>query len=226
MQHTQPDAFDNMHFLRYDTRQFPFARIIAQDVFHTEHLEHLHNLALEKKRQSQADAVLSYQDNMHLRSHLTTLTKSSRFFALYRTLLSHVLARNFGCALKCNQRPTFRVHMAGTPSVSNWHTDYEVTRSTEQLTAWIPFVDCDESATLWVERQYGRGDFHPVPVRYGEILIFDGGFLQHGSVPNTTDYSRVSMDLRFSHLSGAQKLHQLDARAGRPLGFEPSVKHK
>ena len=61
----------------------------------------------------------------------------------------------------------------------------------------MPFTDVDETATLWLESFYGRGDYAPVPVRYGEVLIFDGGYLSHGSVPNRTRTTRVSLDMRF-----------------------------
>ena len=63
---------------------------------------------------------------------------------------------------------------------------------------WMPFTDVDDGTALWLESDYGRGDFAPVPVRYGEVLIFDGGYLGHGSVANRTDRTRVSLDMRFS----------------------------
>jgi ectoine hydroxylase-related dioxygenase (phytanoyl-CoA dioxygenase family) len=40
----------------------------------------------------------------------------------------------------------------------------------------------------------------PVALRYGEALLFDGGKLLHGSVPNESDITRVSMDFRFAPL--------------------------
>jgi ectoine hydroxylase-related dioxygenase (phytanoyl-CoA dioxygenase family) len=44
---------------------------------------------------------------------------------------------------------------------------------------------------------YGRGEYTPVPVEYGQMLLFDGGLLSHGTVENTSSQTRVSMDLRF-----------------------------
>jgi len=51
---------------------------------------------------------------------------------------------------------------------------------------------------LWCESDYGLGDYAPMPVRYGEALLFDGGLLRHGSVPNDSGVTRVSMDFRFT----------------------------
>ncbi|MCY1004069.1 hypothetical protein OV079_00480 [Nannocystis pusilla] len=38
-----------------------------------------------------------------------------------------------------------------------------------------------------------------MPVRYGQVLIFDGGYLGHGSVDNVSGVTRVSLDMRFSY---------------------------
>lgn len=222
-----PDASDCMRFIAYDTRALPFARVLADDVFQTPSLALLHETVLASRdRQPRSAPKLGYGDNMALRALLAAQPDSSRFFALYREMLRTVMVAAFDCALKYNQRPTFRVHLAGTPSVSNWHTDYEVTRASDQLTAWVPFVDCADSATLWVEAHYGRADYRPVPVRYGEILIFDGGFLQHGSVPNQTPYTRVSMDFRFTPTlgAGAKPPTDMGVLAGRPPGYRPPAK--
>jgi len=55
-----------------------------------------------------------------------------------------------------------------------------------------------DSATLWLESDYGRADYQPVPVQYGQVLIFDGGYLGHGSVANVSNMTRISLDMRFS----------------------------
>ena len=65
-------------------------------------------------------------------------------------------------------------------------------------TVWLPFVSTCDANTLWTETDYGRGDYRPVTVEYGQLLLFDGGLLSHGTVANTSGQTRVSMDLRIA----------------------------
>lgn len=39
-------------------------------------------------------------------------------------------------------------------------------------------------------------DFHQVEMKYGQLLKFDGNNCTHGSLPNKTGITRVSMDFR------------------------------
>ena len=90
------------------------------------------------------------------------------------------------------------MHLAGSPSASSWHTDHQVTGRADQINVWLPFVTTCAANTLWVESGYGRGDYTPIPVQYGQMLLFDGGLLSHGTIENTSGKTRVSMDLRFA----------------------------
>jgi ectoine hydroxylase-related dioxygenase (phytanoyl-CoA dioxygenase family) len=92
------------------------------------------------------------------------------------------------------------VHLAGSPSASAWHTDQQVTGRDDQINVWLPFADTCPANTLWVETEYGRGDYRPICVRYGQMLLFDGGRLSHGTVRNDSPLTRVSMDFRFAPL--------------------------
>jgi ectoine hydroxylase-related dioxygenase (phytanoyl-CoA dioxygenase family) len=62
-------------------------------------------------------------------------------------------------------------------------------------------------------------------VRYGEVLIFDGGYLSHGTVSNQTQTTRVSLDMRFclkgaaTRLEGVDLMNILAARLG--TGHQP-----
>ena len=42
----------------------------------------------------------------------------------------------------------------------------------------------------------GVGDFEPVELAYGQALRFWGNQVRHHTVPNVTDATRVSLDLR------------------------------
>jgi hypothetical protein len=212
-----------VHYIRYDTERFPLARAAAK-VLGVERLDQLAEAELEGKRRAGLAARLGYDDNMRLRARLAALPASHPVRLLYAQLVQRVVAPEFGGHISYNATPTFRVHMAGTPSVSDWHRDADVTKRLDYLTAWVPFVDTAESCGLWLEQHYGQADYRPVPVAYGEVVVFDGGLARHGSQPNRTGVNRVSLDFRFTPKPAegrapvAEKL--LAGRPPPPYGLE------
>jgi hypothetical protein len=125
---------------------------------------------------------------------------SSNFYKIYNKFMITYVAKFFGGKISYSQHPKMRVHLAGTSSVSLWHRDVDITHRPDQINMWVPLTDCSASNSLFVESDYGRADYGAIDVRYGEVLFFDGGFLSHGTVDNSTDKTRVSFDLRFSVL--------------------------
>lgn len=204
--------------MSYDTRRFPFAWVLKRDVFGVRRLDLLHEYARHGKRAQGRGETLTGSDNLALRKLMQDLPDDSRFYKLYRYFMRVVLAPRVGGPIAYSNHPKMRVHLPGTPSVSSFHADVPVTRRIDQVNFWIPFTDVCDSATLWLESYYGRGDYAPVPVRYGEVLIFDGGYLRHGTVANSTQVTRVSLDMRFSlkgaktRPQGVQLMNRLAAR--------------
>jgi hypothetical protein len=211
--------------LPYDSRSFPFAALLSRDVFGVGRLEELHEYVRRRKRALGCDDALAMQDNLTLRRLIQDLDDDSPFYRLYRHFMLKVLAPVAGRPLSYSNHPKMRVHLPGTPSVSSFHADVPVTGRIDQLNFWIPFTDVQDTATLWLESCYGRGDYAPVPVRYGEVLIFDGGYLSHGTVSNQTQTTRVSLDMRFclkgaaTRLEGVDLMNILAARLG--TGHQP-----
>jgi hypothetical protein len=204
--------------LPYDTRSFPFAGLLKRDVFGVRRLDLLHEYVRQRRRALGADEALTLQDNLTLRRLMQDLADDSPFYQLYRHFMYKVLAPAVGRPLSYSSHPKMRVHLPDTPSVSSFHSDVPVTRRIDQVNFWMPFTDVDDTAALWLESFYGRGDYAPVPLRYGEVLIFDGGYLGHGSVPNRTPTTRVSLDMRFcckgatTRAEGVDLINRLAAR--------------
>jgi len=207
--------------LPYDTRQFPFAALLCRDVFKVPRLDLLHDYVRAQRRAAGRRDRLTAQDNLVLRGLMQNLPDDAPFYQLYHAFMRQVLARLAGVALSYSHHPKMRVHLAGTPAVSTFHDDVPVTKRIDQVNFWMPFTDVDETATLWLESDYGRADYAPRPVRYGEALIFDGGYLGHGSVANRSHTTRVSLDLRFgrkgatTRAEGIQLVDLLAARTRR-----------
>lgn len=182
----------------YDTAKYNFAQIIAEDVFQVEDLSRLHETILQQKVDRGEEPVITYQDNMIERDILQCMEQKSRLSQVYHDFVWYAISPWFKGSMGYSGYPKFRVQMAGSPSVSKWHRDAEVTGRHDQITVWVPCVDTFDTNTLWVETEYGNQDYRPIPVKYGQALLLDSSYLWHGSVSNTTDVTRVSFDLRLN----------------------------
>lgn len=185
--------------LPYSTQKFPFAQILEEQVFKFKPLSKLHEHWLfYKQRKHGKKARLVYADNLHLRSLMQNLPDHAPFYKLYYRFVQHVIAPLFGGKIAYSNHPKMRVHLAGTPSVSKWHRDVDITKRPDQINVFLPFTPCFDTNTLWCESSYHLKDYQPIPIAYGEALIFDGGYLSHGTIANTTNTTRVSLDFRFA----------------------------
>jgi hypothetical protein len=194
----------------YSTKHWPFAAILTRDVFRVRQLHLLHQFVSEKKCRLGGTAELTYDDNLNLRKLMQELPDSSPFYQVYHAFMSKVLQPMTGYPLSYSNHPKMRVHLAGTSSVSSFHDDVSVTGRVDQVNLWIPFTDVRDGATMWVESEPGAADYAPIPVNYGQVLVFDGGYLRHGSAANRTGVTRISMDLRFSIKNGKSRAHGLE----------------
>jgi ectoine hydroxylase-related dioxygenase (phytanoyl-CoA dioxygenase family) len=85
-----------------------------------------------------------------------------------------------------------------------------VTKRIDQINFWLPVTSVAGGSALHLESDYGLADYAPVPVRYGQALIFDGGYLGHGSVDNTSEVTRVSFDMRFNFRGATTRQEGID----------------
>ena len=185
--------------LDYDVQQFPFAAILKRDVYKVRHLDRLHEyLAANRRKQGKAE-TLNSKDNLLTRQAMQNLPVDAPLRQLYHYFMQCVLFKWVGRSLSYSSNPKMRIHFSGTASVSSFHHDIVVTKRIDQVNFWLPFVDVDGTATLWLESDYGKSDFAPIPVKYGQVLIFDGGYLGHGAVFNNSGTTRISLDMRFSY---------------------------
>ncbi|GKW43781.1 hypothetical protein LOZ86_11370 [Pectobacterium parvum] len=184
--------------LRYDTREFPFAWAFKKEAFFGLSLSRLHEHCIRAHEKKGRATRLSTEDMTYLRNRMRAVPENGLFYSLYHRFIKNLISSHFGEKIVYTEHPEMRVHLAGLPACSAWHTDAQVTGRYDQVNVWMPFVDTNESCCLWIETDYGRKDFRPIPVRYGEALIFDGSCLNHGTVKNDSNVTRVSLDFRFT----------------------------
>ncbi len=185
-------------YLDYDVNVYPFARILEREVFKIRPLEQLHIFWQSQKKRQYGKDDLTYADNLALRSLMQKLPDDSSFYKLYHTFILQKIVPLYGHKLSYSTHPKMRVHLAGTPSASKWHRDVDITKRPDQINVFLPFTNCFDTNALWCESDYGKGDYQPLPIAYGQALLFDGGYLTHGTLTNTTDVTRISLDFRFA----------------------------
>jgi hypothetical protein len=184
--------FKNAIVIEYDTGKYPFQKVLAA-LFKVPVLDQLH--VYWQQRMNKAD--LTYDDNLLLRNKMQALKDDALFYQVYHRWITGVVSLHYGGHISYSAHPKMRVHLAGTGSVSNFHRDADVTGREHQINCYLPFTDVFETNTLWCETDYGLKDYQPVNLRYGQAILWDGGYLTHGTVNNQTAFTRVSCDFRF-----------------------------
>lgn len=83
-------------------------------------------------------------------------------------------------------------------SAKVFHRDVDYGVHFRALNLWLPVTAVFGTNSLWIgsETEYGR-DATPAQLEIGEALIFDGANRWHGTVWNTSGYTRASFDWRF-----------------------------
>lgn len=191
--------------LDYDVKQFPFAVVLRRDVYKVARLDRLHTYVAAHRRAKGDDSPLGSRENAAVRKAMQDLPADAPFRKLYHHFMRKVLSEWVGRSLSYSNNPKMRIHFPNTPSVSGFHHDIIVTKRIDQVNFWMPITSVDGGATLWLESDYGKRDYAPVKVNYGQVLIFDGGYLGHGSVVNDTETTRISLDMRFSYKGASSR---------------------
>jgi hypothetical protein len=184
----------NFIIVSYDTQRYPFQQVLASQVFKVPHIDQLHKVWLKQTGR----VSLTYQDNLTLRSLMQNMADDSLFYKLYHSWIAEVLAPHYASKISYSAHPKMRVHLAATGTVSDFHRDAEVTGRQDQINCYLPFTNVYDTCTLWCETDYGSENYFPLNLRYGEALLWDGGWLKHGTYHNATNLTRVSCDFRFT----------------------------
>jgi hypothetical protein len=141
-----------------------------------------------------------------------------RFARALKNFARHVLAPLLGVSANdvlYQAVPVLRCSHPSARATGVLHDDYHSNNhQPAELNFWIPMNRAFGANTLFVESAPGAGDFSPIELGYGSAARFWGNQCRHHTVPNTTDCTRVSLDLRAMarHTFNA---HFVDCR-GRP----------
>lgn len=117
------------------------------------------------------------------------------FVAAYRGLMRFIQDEIFRAPLIFQRLPSLRIHYPGFTSYGVLHTDREYNHPANEINIWLPITRTTGTASMIIESAVGRGDYTPVELDYGGLLIFDSA-LTHGNRVNEEGYTRMSFDMR------------------------------
>jgi len=174
--------------VRFDTGRLDFQGW-AKCALDVDSLEELH-------RRSDLQDLPVYEAMARCVAQLTQAYEACE--PLLRNLFSDIVEREVGVRHGVFQTPpTFRVHLAGCPTISNFHRDIDYGMGKECLTVWLPLTRSWDSNSLWIENSGDCRKMLPLRLAYGEFAIVDTANNFHGSIMNKTDNTRISLDSRF-----------------------------
>ena len=196
--------------LSYDTKEYPFAQIVRRH-FGRE-LARLHEAARGPV------ARLEVGKDQQTEFHKTFYAIGNEFHDTYQRFVRDVILRGERASEYLVQKvPTFRVHLPGNVATGGFHKDSDYNHALAELNFIIPMTMMHESATVWVESQPDVSDFAPVNMDVGNVLRFWGAGLTHGSYPNQTGRTRVSVDFRVLPKAKYEETTKTTLNMGMPL---------
>ena len=168
--------------LEYDSTRYNF-RKWACEVLGVKDLEAIHSL--NKVR------------TFNISPTSNQLVKSfSSILEIYKSFIVEVLEKEIGGITDYQSPPSFRFHYSGLGS-SVFHRDRDFGVEQGRINVWLPLTNVWGDNSLWIEGKEGAEDHQPITMRFGQMLLFDGVNISHGSKINTTSSTRVSFDFRF-----------------------------
>lgn len=175
--------------ISYDVERYVF-RSWVSDTLGVSDLEHIH----------QSEAFQQFTNHIERIEHFRNKLRGNfaKITPIFQQFVKQELAPLWGEIQLYQNPPTFRIHFDGDPTISAFHRDRDYGTPRDWLNVWLPMTHVWGNNTIWVESQEGLEDFVPIELKCGEVLVFDGANLLHGSMKNDTGSTRVSMDFRFS----------------------------
>ena len=162
----------------------------AKSVFKIDQLEKIHELP-------DPAAFKNYVERLYYRTNQLK-DKVAAIYPMLMELKKETIEPLLGEIERFQFPPSIRCHLSGAGTASAFHKDGEEKYgiSKNVLNLWIPLTRVSGNNSIYIEDHMDSGNFHPVQLNPGELLVFDAFHLQHGSYPNDTSISRVSLDIR------------------------------
>jgi hypothetical protein len=177
----------------YDFKKYSFHDTVG-GIFGVKNLANLHlercdlvpDYKLEFDNESKTDAHKIFYQNLDL-------IKSD-----FNQFVENEVSLHFDENFVYQKLPTFRIQWPDDQAIHYWHYDADEDHMHPdwEINFQLAITDMFDTNSTWVESVPGLKDFHPMEMKYGEYVVFDGNRCLHGNKTNTTGKTRVSFDFR------------------------------
>jgi len=180
---------------KYNTEEFDF-RGIVEGYLEAKELENLHKIdKFEKKLTSGSGDYGDQKQKLHKKFY-SKMDEDPLFKNLYDKFIQEFIANQVEFKFHYQRFPTFRIHQPDNVGVFAFHKDKHYNHSEHEINIFMPLTKAYDTNTVWAESEEDKGDFSPMELEYGELFMWDGANLNHGSKTNVTNQTRVSFDYR------------------------------
>lgn len=186
-----------MHKTKYDTTAFEFQKLI-KDVFGVENLEKIHeNYTYESGRCTNEDNSNSIY---HKRFYDKLRNGWYEFIDLYEKLIHEEVTKLIEERFIYQTTPTLRIHLVNNWATPEFHCDSQegYNHPDGEINFIIPLTNCYDTNTVWAESEPMKGDYAPLIMSYGDLIMWNGNKLRHGNKINTSNETRVSFDFNLT----------------------------
>lgn len=122
------------------------------------------------------------------------------FIELYEKFVKEVICPLFEEEeyLIYQKSPSFRVNQPGGKAVYVAHCDGDSLHKhpSGEINVYLPLTKSYDTNSIYIESIPGLGDYKPMNMEFGEILMFYGNKLRHFNKLNETNETRCSFDFR------------------------------
>jgi ectoine hydroxylase-related dioxygenase (phytanoyl-CoA dioxygenase family) len=189
-----------MKIIDYDKKAYAFREVIASYMNIDEEpacnnvLENLHSTL--NVDYSVFDVDTDQSTIFHKLFYTLANREDSDFYHVYKEFIRNEVTKEMGSDIIYQKYPTFRTHLPNNLGVGAFHKDRDYNHSESEVNFWLPVTDTWGTNTIWCESEEDLGDYEPIEVKHGQVLIFNGATLSHGNKINDTGTTRVSFDFR------------------------------
>ena len=191
---------------KYDTDKFNFSEVYIKHLSELFSVINLHDLHLnlpselipqESITEENDQSLLIYEALYRIDNgfDLNSNKEFGVFLNTYKKFVNYLSSVIFEERLIYQRRPTLRVHFPESKAVGVFHRDRDYNHPIEEINIWVPITSAFKTNSIWIESKYGKEDYRPINLKYGEAVIFDSG-LKHGNKINLENLTRLSFDFR------------------------------
>jgi hypothetical protein len=191
----------------YDTSKYNFYRKI-QEIFDVScNLELIHESLPESKTLDQVTFENDTSTLFHKRYYKSPLYPE--IVEIYSKFVREVIVPLFPNekTLIVQTAPSFRIHFPNNTALGKredqddneiigLHCDGDYGHPPEEMNFMLSITGQADTNSCYIESLPGKGDYEPLAVRKGEVLVFYGNRCRHYNMKNKTNNTRISFDFR------------------------------